>query len=78
VRPTSGHETLRPTIRTDLEFGGGHDHDIEVCLADRSSMRHRLILGRAFLRLGYIVNPSRQAIHGGNRSEDRVRIERSG
>jgi len=77
VRPTSGHESLRPTIRTDLEFGGGHDHDIEVCLADRSRMRHRLILGRSFLRLGYIVNPSRQAVHGGDRSEDRVRIKRT-
>ncbi|HJM77185.1 MAG TPA: RimK/LysX family protein [Candidatus Thalassarchaeaceae archaeon] len=77
VRPTSGHETLRPTIRTDLEFGGGHDHDIEICLADRSSMRHRLILGRSFLRRGYIVNPSRQAIHGEDRSESRVRVDSS-
>ena len=62
---------------TMQNWGGGHDHDMEICLADRSSMRHRLILGRSFLRNGYIVNPSRQVVQGAERSEDRIRIERS-
>ncbi|MBF92885.1 MAG: ATP-dependent zinc protease [Euryarchaeota archaeon] len=73
IRDTGGHETLRPVIRTTIEIAS-RDFDVEVCLADRSKLKHRMILGRNFLRLGFIVNPSRQCVHTMIRSEDRVRM----
>lgn len=74
IRDTGGHETMRPVIRTTIEIAS-RDFDIEVCLADRSQLKHRMILGRNFLRLGFIVNPSRQCIHTMIRSEDRTVME---
>jgi hypothetical protein len=73
IRDTSGHETMRPVIRTTIEIAS-RDFDVEVCLADRSQLKHRMILGRNFLRLGFVVNPSRQCIHTMIRSEDRVEM----
>jgi|TARA_B110000881_G_C18599101_1_gene533700 hypothetical protein len=74
VRDTSGHDTLRPVIRTKLEIAG-RDYLVEVCLQNRSKMKHRIILGRNFLRNGFIVNPSRQCIHTMIRTEPRVIID---
>ncbi len=71
IRDSGGHETLRPVIRTTIEIAS-RDFDVEVCLADRSMLKHRMILGRNFLRLGFIVNPSRQCIHTMIRSDDRI------
>ena len=71
IRDTGGHETLRPVIRTTLEVAS-RDFDVEVCLADRAKLKHKMILGRNFLRLGFIVNPSRQCIHTMIRSEQRA------
>ena len=62
---------MRPVIRTTLEMAS-FDFDVEMCLADRSRMRHRLILGRNFLRLGFIINPSRQCVHTMIRSDGRA------
>ena len=73
IRDTGGHETLRPVIRTTIEIAS-RDFDVEMCLADRSQLKHRMILGRNFLRLGFIVNPSRQCIHTMIRSDDRVEM----
>ena len=73
IRDTGGHETMRPVIRTTIEIAS-RDFDVEVCLADRSQLKHRMILGRNFLRLGFVVNPSRQCIHTMIRSEDRVEM----
>jgi hypothetical protein len=64
---------MRPVIRTTIEIAS-RDFDVEVCLADRSQLKHRMILGRNFLRLGFIINPSRQCIHTMVRSEDRAEI----
>ena len=73
IRDTGGHETMRPVIRTTIEIAS-RDFDVEVCLADRSQLKHRMILGRNFLRLGFVVNPSRQCIHTMVRSEDRIEM----
>ena len=73
IRDTGGHETLRPVIRTTIEIAS-RDFDVEMCLADRSQLKHRMILGRNFLRLGFIVNPSRQCIHTMIRSKDRLEM----
>ena len=61
VRNTGGHDTLRPVIRTTLEIAG-QDHDIQLCLQDRSRMKHRIILGRRFLRQ-FIIDPSIDCLH---------------
>jgi len=73
IRDTGGHETLRPVIRTTLEMAG-MDFDIELCLKDRSLMRHRLILGRRFLRGNFCVHPGRECFHPSNRTIPRVSI----
>ena len=73
VRDTGGHESLRPVIRTSLEIAS-RDFDVEVCLADRAKLKHRMILGRNFLRRGFIVNPSRQCIHTMIRSDERLEM----
>ena len=73
IRDTGGHETLRPVIRTTIEIAS-RDFDVEMCLADRSQLKHRMILGRNFLRLGFIVNPSRQCIHTMIRSDERLEM----
>ena len=74
VRDTGGHETMRPVIRTTLEIAG-MDYDIEVCLKDRSLMRHRFILGRKFLREHFCIHPGRQRIHSSERTLPRVVLE---
>jgi len=74
VRDTSGQETLRPVIKTKLEISG-RDYQVEICLQDRSKMRHRIILGRNFLRNGFIVNPSREYMHTMVRSMPRIVID---
>jgi hypothetical protein len=71
VRDTGGHDTLRPVIRTTLKIAG-EDHDIELCLQDRSRMSHRLILGRKFLR-AFIIDPSNQCLHAKERTNPRIR-----
>ena len=73
IRDTGGHETLRPVIRSTIEIAS-RDFDVEVCLADRSQLKHRMILGRNFLRLGFVVDPSRQCIHTMIRSKDRFEM----
>ncbi len=74
VRDTGGHETMRPVIRTTLQMAG-MDFDIEVCLKDRSLMRHRFILGRRFLRAHFCIHPGRQCIHSNERTLPRVVLE---
>ena len=73
IRDTGGHESLRPVIRTTLEIAS-RDFDVEVCLADRTKMKHKMILGRNFLRMGFIVDPARQCIHTMMRSNKRVKM----
>ena len=74
VRDTGGHETMRPVIRTSLEIAG-MDFDIDLCLKDRSLMRHRFILGRRFLREHFCVHPGRQCIHSSERTLPRIVLE---
>ncbi|HJM17990.1 MAG TPA: RimK/LysX family protein [Candidatus Thalassarchaeaceae archaeon] len=73
IRDTGGHESLRPVIRTTLQIAD-RDFDVEVCLADRIKLKHKMILGRNFLRLGFIVDPSKQCIYPRVKSKKRVRM----
>ncbi len=71
VRDTGGHDTMRPVIRTTLEIAG-EDHDIHLCLQDRSRMRHRIILGRRFLRQ-FVIDPVEDCLHPKERTFPRNR-----
>ena len=53
---------MRPFIRARLEIAG-RDHEVELCLQDRTRMRHRLILERRLLRLGFQILPERNRMH---------------
>ena len=70
IRDTGGHDTLRPVIRTTLEIAG-RDHDIQLCLQDRSRMKHRIILGRRFLRQ-FVIDPSIDCLHPKERTTPRI------
>ncbi len=62
VKDSGGHVTLRPTIQTDLWLGG-RKMSVEFTLADRSRMKHRLIIGRRALSNGYLIDSCRTCLH---------------
>ena len=49
IRSSSGHQTLRPVIRTDVELGGRR-WPVEITLAARDEMGFRMLLGREAVR----------------------------
>ncbi|MGB0652117.1 MAG: ATP-dependent zinc protease [Thermoplasmatota archaeon] len=63
VRDSGGHETLRPAIRTTLDFAG-HQWRTEVTLADRDAMGFRMLLGRRAVRGRFLVDAKR-SFYGG-------------
>ena len=56
VRSSSGAETLRPVIRTELQIGGQR-WPMELTLTRRDAMGFRLLLGREALRGRCRVDP---------------------
>lgn len=62
IKDTGGKVTERPAILTPIEVGGER-FEMEVCLTDRSNMRHRLIIGRQEIRGRFLVDASRAFIH---------------
>lgn len=58
VRSSTGTQTLRPVIETDLELTGKR-WPIEVTLIRRDLMGFRLLLGRQALRGRVLVDPGR-------------------
>lgn len=67
VKNSGGRIDERYSIRTRLSIGG-HVHMIELTLADRTTMRYDMILGRRAMRVcGMIVDPSRSFILGKSR-----------
>jgi hypothetical protein len=58
VRSSSGHQTLRPVIRTDLVLGGRR-WTVELTLAARDEMGFRMLLGREAMRGRFVVDPAR-------------------
>lgn len=70
VRSSSGHEELRPVIRTLIQLGGRR-WPIELTLTARHDMGFRLLLGREALRGNYVVDPGRSFLCGRN-----IRIRR--
>lgn len=65
VRDAGGHSSLRPVIRTELLLAD-RSIKIDLCLADRSRMRHRLIIGRRVLRQRFTIDCSVENLHQPN------------
>jgi hypothetical protein len=55
VTSSTGHESLRPTVRTQLILGT-HKVDIDITLVRRDMMGFRFLIGRDALR-GFFVDP---------------------
>lgn len=63
VRSSTGTETLRPVIETDLELMDER-WPIEITLIKRDLMGFRLLLGRQALRKRALVDPGRSFLAG--------------
>jgi hypothetical protein len=63
VRSSSGVQTLRPVIHTQVELGGDR-WEIELTLVRRDMMGFRMLLGRQAVRRRYLVDPGRSFLAG--------------
>jgi hypothetical protein len=63
VRSSSGHETVRPVIVTEVEILG-RPWSIELALIARDDMGFRMLLGRRALRGRFLVDPGRSYAGG--------------
>jgi hypothetical protein len=63
VRSSSGHQTLRPVIRTELLLGGRR-WKVDLTLAARDEMGFRMLLGREAMRGRFVVDPARSFVIG--------------
>ncbi len=72
VRSSSGHEEIRPFIRTTIEIGGQR-WPIHLSLTRRDSMGFRMLLGRQALRGRVLVNPGTSFVLGGTSGHNRSR-----
>jgi hypothetical protein len=61
IRSSSGHEELRPVIRTQAKLGGT-SWPIEVTLTNRDQMGFRMLLGRRALAHRFIVDPAKSFV----------------
>jgi hypothetical protein len=63
VRSSTGHQTTRPVIRTEVEIRGER-WPIELTLTNRDAMGFRMLLGREAIRGRLLVDPGR-SYYGG-------------
>ncbi len=61
IRSSSGHEELRPVIRTQARFGET-SWPIEITLTKRDQMGFRMLLGRRALAHRFIVDPAKSFV----------------
>lgn len=61
IRSSSGHEELRPVIRTYARFGE-ISWPIEITLTNRDQMGFRMLLGRRALAHRFIVDPAKSFV----------------
>lgn len=66
VRPSTGRQTIRPVIVTEVELAGRR-FPIEVTLANRDRMGFRMLLGREALASRFLVDASGSFLAGGTR-----------
>jgi hypothetical protein len=58
IRSSSGHQSLRPVIRTEIGLAGRR-WEVELTLASRDEMGFRMLLGREAVRGRFVVDPGR-------------------
>jgi hypothetical protein len=63
VRTSSGDQTLRPVIWTDVELMGRR-WEIELTLIRRDPMGFRMLLGRQAVKGRFLVDPGRSFLDG--------------
>jgi len=63
VKSSSGHASLRPLIRTEVQLGGER-WPIEITLVDRDVMGFRMLLGRQAIRRRYLIDVGRSFVSG--------------
>lgn len=63
VRSSNGETTVRPVIRTTIDFFGSK-YDIDVTLFDRAKMGFRMLIGREALRGRFAVDSSQSYCAG--------------
>ncbi len=63
VKSSSGHESLRVVIRTQCVMHGKR-WPIELTLADRTSMRFPMLLGRRAMEGRFVVDPAKKHLGG--------------
>jgi hypothetical protein len=61
VRSSSGHQTSRIFVATRIRLGP-EEREIELSLVDRGEMTYRMLLGRAALRRGFLVDVGRRML----------------
>ncbi|MEM7325425.1 MAG: RimK/LysX family protein [Actinomycetota bacterium] len=61
IKSSNGQTQTRPVIRTEMEIGG-RSFDIDLTLTSRSTMGHRMLLGRRFLENRYHVDPAKSFV----------------
>jgi len=61
VRSSSGHVEVRYTITTTLILFG-REWPVEFTLTDRGQMRYPVLLGRRFLKKGFVVDVARNNV----------------
>lgn len=58
IRSSNGQTERRPVVRTELELGGER-FEIDLTLTSRTSMGHRMLLGRRVLKNRFWVDAGR-------------------
>lgn len=67
IRSSNGHAEQRPVIRTELEIAQER-FAIDLTLTSRSTMGHRMLLGRRVLEDRFWVDPARSFLLTGVRT----------
>jgi hypothetical protein len=64
IRNSGGLSQSRIVIRSDASFAGGLRFPTEFTLADRSAMKHPILLGRSALSARFLVDPQARNLLG--------------
>jgi hypothetical protein len=64
IRNSGGVSQTRIVIRTNAAFAGGLCFPTEFTLADRSAMKHPILLGRSALNRRFLVDPQSRNLLG--------------
>jgi len=57
ISDSGGHKEKRIIIQTPIVLAG-QTYPIEISLADRKSMKHRMLIGRTALKKKFIIDPT--------------------